>query len=130
MSDFLQRCFYEFLELKDNENEVCGKTLRIKLHSVICDTPAKAFAKCVKLYSGYYGCDKCTQSGRWCGEMTYPETDAPLRTDESFIDIMNDKHQTGRSFFRDRCSNGFRFPYWLHAFSLFRCNEKNVVTLD
>lgn len=31
--------------------------------------------------------------------MTYPETDAPLRTDESFIDILNDGHQTGRSPF-------------------------------
>lgn len=48
----------------DNGIEVGGKTLRIKLHYVICDTPARAFLKCVKLYSGYYGCDKCTQSGR------------------------------------------------------------------
>lgn len=31
--------------------------------------------------------------------MTYPETDAPLRTDESFIDILNDGHRTGRSPF-------------------------------
>lgn len=28
-----------------------------------------------------------------------PETDAPLRTYESFIDILNDGHQTGRSPF-------------------------------
>lgn len=60
MNDFLQRCFNEFLELKDNGNEVCGKTVMIKLHPVICtcDTPARAFVKCVKLYSGYYGCGK------------------------------------------------------------------------
>lgn len=108
VSDFLQRFLDEYLELRDNGIEVGGKTLRIKLHSVICDTLARAFVKCVKLYSGYYGCDKCTQSGRWCGEMTYPETDAPLRTDESFIDILNDGHQTGRPpLFRDRCSSGF-----------------------
>lgn len=99
VSDFLQRFLDEFLELRDNGIEVGGKTLRIKLHSVICDTPARAFVKCVKLYSGYYGCDKCTQSGRWCGKMTYPETDAPLRTDESFNDIVNDGHRTGRSPF-------------------------------
>lgn len=60
VSDFLQRFLDEYLELRDNGIEVGGKTLRIKLRSVICDTPARAFVKCVKLYSGNYGCDKCT----------------------------------------------------------------------
>jgi hypothetical protein len=97
--DFLQRFLDEFLELKNNGFEVGGQTLKIKLHSIICDTPARAFVKCVKLYSGYYGCDKCTQSGQWRGKMTYPETDAPLRADESFTDRVDDGHQMGRSPF-------------------------------
>lgn len=70
VSDILQQFLVEYLEIRDNGIEVGGKTLRIKLHSVICDTPARAFVKCVKQYSRYYGCDKCTRSGRWCGEMT------------------------------------------------------------
>lgn len=60
MSDFLQRFLDEYLELRDDGIEVGGKTLRIKLRSVICDTATRAFVKCVKLYSGNYGCDKCT----------------------------------------------------------------------
>lgn len=43
----------------DNGIEVGGKILRIKLYYVICDILVRVFVKCVKLYFGYYGCDKC-----------------------------------------------------------------------
>jgi hypothetical protein len=57
---------------------------RVKVRAFICDAPAKAFMRCVKLYSGFYGCDRCTTRGIYFGRMTFPEVDAPLRTDESF----------------------------------------------
>ncbi|XP_056617570.1 uncharacterized protein LOC130432294 isoform X1 [Triplophysa dalaica] len=41
--------------------------------------------KKIKQYSGYYGCDKCTQKGRWVsGRVTYPKVDnLILRSDET-----------------------------------------------
>ena len=39
------------------------KELTITFKSVICDAPAKAFVKSIKLCSGYFGCDKCYQGG-------------------------------------------------------------------
>lgn len=67
------------------------------IDSVICDTPARAYVKCVKSFSGYHGSDKCTQNGTWIGKMTYPETNAPLRTDASFANRDDEDHYKGVS---------------------------------
>ena len=67
-----------------NGFEFGGKNLHLKIHSVVCDTPARAFVKKVKSYSGYHGCDKCVHTGQWIGNMTFPEVNAALRTDHSF----------------------------------------------
>lgn len=42
--------------------------------------------KKIKQYSGYFGCDKCTQKGTWVSRrVTYPEVDnLTLRTNETF----------------------------------------------
>lgn len=42
------------------------KIVYIDIHSVICDTPARAFVKCVKSYSGYHGCGNVHKKG--CGK--------------------------------------------------------------
>ena len=57
------------------------------LSCFICDAPARAFVKCVKGHNAYYGCDKCTQKGVWQEKVTFPETDAPLRTDVAFDEM-------------------------------------------
>ncbi|KAK0152150.1 hypothetical protein N1851_006460 [Merluccius polli] len=62
-----------------------SKTLFLKVCSVICDAPARAFIKGIKSHSGYAGCDKCVQPGVYiCHRMTFPEVSAVCRTDESF----------------------------------------------
>lgn len=65
----------------------------------ICDAPARAMVKCVKLYSGYYGCDKCEQKGLYIGRMTYPECEPICRTGESFRAKHNTEHHNGDSPF-------------------------------
>ena len=70
------------------------------LSCVICDTPAKAFVKCCKSHSGYFGCDKCSQHGLWREKLTFPETDAPRRTDASFDEMSNVEHLLAPSPFR------------------------------
>ena len=70
------------------------------LSCIICDTPARAFVKCCKGHSGYFGCDKCSQRGMWRKKLTFPETDAPIRTDASFDEMSNVEHHLGPSPFR------------------------------
>lgn len=69
--------------------------IQFNISCVICDTPARAFVKQVKGHSGYYGCDKCTQKGIWKGKMTFPETNANLRTDEEFGSMRQAEHHIG-----------------------------------
>lgn len=69
----------------------------VEISAVICDAPARAFVKQIKSHSGYSGCDKCTQAGRWLQKMTFPENNAPLRTDLSFNEMEDAQHHHGPS---------------------------------
>lgn len=80
MKEYLQQEVNEINQLQINGFEFQRKHWNIKIHSLICDTPAPAFVKCVKCFSGYHGCDRCEQRGKWEGKMTYPEIRANLRT--------------------------------------------------
>lgn len=99
----LHDCFSNFIqeyeELKTNTLSFDGKNVHLEIHSVICDAPARAFVKCVKSFSGYHGCDKCAQEGEWRGKMTFPKTDAQLRTDTSFLNRTDEEHHKGLSPF-------------------------------
>ena len=69
------------------------RVINVKLKCIICDAPARAFVKNIKLYSGYYGCDRCDQRGRWIGRMTYQNIgDFNIRTDQTFRNRENDEH--------------------------------------
>lgn len=57
--------------------------------------------KNVKGHTGYHGCEKCTQQGVWKGRMTFPETDATLRTDEDFNNMIDEDHHVGPSPLKD-----------------------------
>jgi len=63
----------------------------------VCDTPAKAFIKCIKGHAGYSGCDKCHIEGEWNGKMTFPSTNDALRTDKEFSEMSDEEHHFERS---------------------------------
>lgn len=80
--DFLQEAIDELDSLLQNGFKFNGKEVRVKLRCVACDAPAKAMMKGIKLFSGYYGCDRCNQTGFWCGRITYQDTEnMQLRTE-------------------------------------------------
>ena len=70
------------------------------ISNFVCDAPARAYIKGTKGHSGYSGCDKCTQHGEYVGKMTFPETDAALRTDASFDEMVDEEHHVHPCPFR------------------------------
>ena len=60
------------------------KHIKITIVCFVCDAPARAFLKQTKGRNAYYGCERCAQKGVWKGKVTFPETNAPSRTNENF----------------------------------------------
>ena len=63
LRDYLSDFINEFNEISENGITFRDEYFIIEITSVICDAPARAFVKNVKQFSGYHGCDKCTQEG-------------------------------------------------------------------
>jgi hypothetical protein len=97
VDEFLSEFAKELKNLESNGFLFNGQLTSIESISFCCDSPAKAFVKCTKMYSGYYGCDNCSQKGLYIGRMTYPEIDAPVRTDAEFDEMANVEHHKGTS---------------------------------
>nr|XP_055061186.1 uncharacterized protein LOC129444502 isoform X1 [Misgurnus anguillicaudatus] len=75
-----------------------GKLFFLRVCSVVCDAPARAFVKGIKSHSGYSACDKCVQTGVFIGNrMTFPQTDSALRTDASFRQMLDEDHHVALS---------------------------------
>ncbi|KAG1664804.1 hypothetical protein GQR58_019670 [Nymphon striatum] len=96
--EYLQDFVDEASRLENEGVEINGVKWKVKISSFICDTPARAFNKCVKGHAGYHACERCIQSGDYKqGRMTYPETAALLRTDETFRAMIDEDHHVGVS---------------------------------
>lgn len=76
------------------KNGLCfgNKTYAVKIHSFVCDAPARAFIKGIKSHSGYSSCEKCTVRGQYCGKVIFPSVDDPLRSDEDFNAMADEEH--------------------------------------
>ena len=72
---------------------------KIALTAVICDAPACAFIECIKTHSGYHACERCTQDGVWTRDygVTFPDTNAPERTNVHFDEMRDEDQHTGIS---------------------------------
>jgi len=98
--DFLHDTVEELSQILQNGLQFGETNMQVTLKSIVCDAPARAMVKGMKQYSGYFGCDKCTQKGLWLGRMTFPEIENfTCRTDQSFRDQENaEHHQTVSPF--------------------------------
>lgn len=63
----------------------CSKQYELQIDSFCCDMPARLHIKCATGHSGYGGFNKCGTHGTHIKCVTFPELNAPLRTDESFV---------------------------------------------
>ena len=60
----------ETSQLEKNGIKLKDKLYQFRIHSFVCDVTARSFLKNTKLYSGYYSCDCCIQSGKHIGRVT------------------------------------------------------------
>lgn len=90
---FLSDTIQELNVLLQNGLQCDDRIINVVIRCIVCDAPARAMVKQVKLYSGYSGCDKCSQWGEYIGRVTYQEIyDLDLRTDDTFRRQMVQEH--------------------------------------
>ena len=63
----------------------------------MCDTPARAFVKCIKSHNSYYCFERCTQHGEFSHKIILPDIFASHRTDSSFFQRSDPPHHVGIS---------------------------------
>lgn len=94
--EFLSPFVKELLSILESGVFIDEHKISLKVRAFICDTPARAFIKCVTNFNGKFGCLKCTTKGRYSHEtrtMTFPEVQADLRTDQQFREFKYPEHQ-------------------------------------
>lgn len=75
-----------------------NKLYTVKVHSFICDAPAKAYIKCTKSHNGYSSCDKCFEAGEYVQRrIIYRSVTAQRRTDSNFRLFIDEDHHTSVS---------------------------------
>lgn len=75
-----------------------NKLYTVKVHSFICDAPARAYVKCTKSHNGYSSCDKCIESGEYFERrIIFRSILAPRRTDLDFQLFTDEDHHTNIS---------------------------------
>ena len=94
--DFLLDTIRDVDVLLQSGLNVDGEIIPVRVKFIVCDAPAKSLIKGTKLYSGYYGCDKCCQSGEWKGRVTYQDVkNLEERSDQSFRSQTQEEHHNG-----------------------------------
>lgn len=97
-NEFLKYFTEEFSDISKTGLIIESKKITVNINAFICDAPAKAFVTCTKGHNAYFGCGKCSQEGEYVEHrVTFPEMNAPLRTDESFRLRLNEEHHKKRS---------------------------------
>lgn len=97
LDKYLDDFVNELSDLLQNGFNFNNRIYLIKIHSIICDAPARAYIKCIKSHGGYHACDKCTENGEFHGRVIYLSTNAKLRTDTSFLFQEDKEHHMGNS---------------------------------
>ena len=123
-NDLLEMFCNEATNLINHGIEYNEKLYKIKLHALVCDTPAKAYVLNVKYHTGYWSCTKCTIKGNWIGNVCFPGEAGNKRTDLGFKenlysdDGINDGYQKGTTNLADIPNFGMVSNVVLHYMHL------------
>lgn len=93
-TEVLNEFIIELLSLMNNKIKFDDKIYNIKLLGFICDTPARAFIKCIKSHVAFYACERCTVKGQTVGKnkRIYARTTCEERNKQSFEERMQPQH--------------------------------------
>jgi len=92
-NDFLKDFVDKAKEICENGININDRQIQCRIEALICDAPAKAFVLCVKGHTGYSNCTKYTMEGEHIGNrMCFPQIDAPLRSNDDFIQKIDDSY--------------------------------------
>ncbi len=112
---YLSQFVEELAEILQTGVVIGDQILKVKVHSFICDAPARAYICCIKGHSGYYGCGKCVSKGKYVeNRVVYTKAACDLRTDTSFRQRSHVKHHNGNSVLENLpidMVNDFPFEY-------------------
>ena len=97
VTEFLTDFVTELHQLESEGLNINNHHFTVKIHSIVCDAPARALLKNTKGHSGYHGCERCTQKGEYRRKVVFPQTDAPLRTNVAFDELVDPEHHHGPS---------------------------------
>ena len=86
----------EYLAHRESGYDIHGKRVFVHITAVICDKVERDLVCETKGHSGHGGCDRCTVYGAREGYVTFPQLDAPLRTDESFRQHSDPNHHRNK----------------------------------
>lgn len=101
VQEFLETFINEFKKLQNDGFVYLNRKYSVSLRAIICDSPARAFVTATKGHNAYFGCNKCTVEGDYRNHrMLFLELDAPLRTDEDFVNRVDEDHHIGNSPFQ------------------------------
>ena len=101
-NDFSEDVISELEVLSSDKLCVLRRNIRltVRLCAVVCDTPARSFAKYTIGHNDTAGCDKCIVLGRRQeGRMTFGNHDYSLRTNDTFRGRQQENHHKGTSNF-------------------------------
>ena len=100
LHEFLCPLISELQILKDTGIQLQSRAcVKVNVHKVICDSPARAFVKATKYHSGYSSCDKCTCAGEWHNKVVFLDNDSTLRSNDTFRRQTDENHHNGISPF-------------------------------
>ncbi|XP_050513604.1 uncharacterized protein LOC114344887 [Diabrotica virgifera virgifera] len=95
---YLKNFIIDLKDLLDNGLTYESLTYSIQIHSFVCDSPAKAYIKCIKSHGGYSSCDKCIEEGTYVNNRVILQNrKATKRNDTTFRLLQDENHHHGIS---------------------------------
>lgn len=110
--EFFEIFINEYNQLRKYEFMYMNHKYSVLINAIIYDSPARSFVTATKGHNGYNRCSKCTDKGEYRNcKMLFLKLDAPLQTDKSFKQHLDENHHTEFSpFLRTEVAMVTQFP--------------------